>query len=117
MTVAGVGVDVVDIARFGTTLQRTPSLRARLFTAAEADLPLESLAGRFAAKEAFAKALRAPKGLAWHEVEVITQDDGAPTLNITGQARAAADALGIVATHVSISHDGNVATALVVAEC
>jgi holo-[acyl-carrier protein] synthase len=42
MTVAGVGVDVVDIARFGTTLQRTPSLRARLFTAAEADLPLES---------------------------------------------------------------------------
>jgi holo-[acyl-carrier protein] synthase len=55
--------------------------------------------------------------LAWHEVEVITQDDGAPTLNITGQARAAADALGIVATHVSISHDGNVATALVVAEC
>ena len=55
--IVGVGIDVVDIARFGVTLDRTPALRARLFTAAEPTRPLASLAARFAAKEALAKAL------------------------------------------------------------
>ena len=49
MTIRGIGVDVVDLSRFATSLERTPTLRQRLFTPAEAELPLESLAGRFAA--------------------------------------------------------------------
>ena len=61
----GVGVDVVDLARFERTLERTPELRSRLFTPAEAALTVERLAARFAAKEAFVKALRAPAGLSW----------------------------------------------------
>ena len=60
----GVGIDVVDIARFGESLQRTPGLRERLFTDAERERPLASLAARFAAKEALAKALGAPSGMA-----------------------------------------------------
>ncbi|MFD0891954.1 4'-phosphopantetheinyl transferase superfamily protein, partial [Streptosporangium algeriense] len=59
----GIGVDVVDVARFAASLERTPSLRARLFTEAERGLAVRSLAARFAAKEAVAKALGAPPGL------------------------------------------------------
>ena len=62
--IIGVGIDVVDIARFGATLERTPQLLERLFTPAERELPLQSLAARFAAKEAVAKALGAPGGMA-----------------------------------------------------
>ena len=61
--ILGVGIDVVDIARFGETLTRTPAMRDRLFTAAERERPLASLAARFAAKEALAKALGAPDGM------------------------------------------------------
>lgn len=60
--IVGIGVDVVDVARFEATLARTPALRGRLFTAAESTLATESLAARFAAKEAVAKALGAPPG-------------------------------------------------------
>ena len=63
--IMGVGIDVVDIARFMETLERTPGLRARLFTATESAKPPSSLAARFAAKEALAKALGAPAGMLW----------------------------------------------------
>ncbi|HWJ85741.1 MAG TPA: 4'-phosphopantetheinyl transferase superfamily protein, partial [Cellulomonas sp.] len=50
--IVGVGIDVVDVARFVATLHRVPSLRDRLFTPAEREMPETSLAARFAAKEA-----------------------------------------------------------------
>ncbi|NQW65167.1 MAG: 4'-phosphopantetheinyl transferase superfamily protein, partial [Actinobacteria bacterium] len=55
--IEGIGIDVVDIKRFADSLERTPNLKERLFTPAEAALPISSLAARFAAKEALAKAL------------------------------------------------------------
>ena len=58
--VVGVGIDVVDVTRFLLALDRAPRLRERLFTEAERDLPPNSLAARFAAKEAIAKALGSP---------------------------------------------------------
>ena len=61
--IVGVGIDVVDIDRFARILARRPGLRDRLFTDAERGLPVASLAARFAAKEALAKALGAPVGL------------------------------------------------------
>ena len=61
--IVGVGIDVVDVARFGTTLERTPALLERLFTPAERAMALNSRAARFAAKEALAKALGAPAGM------------------------------------------------------
>lgn len=115
--ISGVGVDVVDIERFRQTLERTPTLRRRLFTEAEAVLPLESLAARFAAKEAFVKALRAPAGMSWQDIEVVTDAAGAPEFLLRGAAEARARELGIVTAHVSLSHDVLVATAFVVAEC
>ena len=76
--IIGVGIDVVDIERFGATLDRTPRLRTRLFTEDERKLPLASLAARFAAKEALAKALGAPVGLSWMDVTVHRASDGRP---------------------------------------
>ncbi|MFL6060171.1 MAG: holo-ACP synthase [Marmoricola sp.] len=107
----GVGVDVVDIARFSASLERTPALRAKLFTPAEAELPLESLAARFAAKEALAKALGAPDTLEWHDAEVVPLVSGQPTMELRGTVRARADELGVTRVHLSLSHDGGVAIA------
>ncbi|HET6908731.1 MAG TPA: holo-ACP synthase [Mycobacteriales bacterium] len=116
MAVVGIGVDVVDLARFSESLQRTPRLAERLFTAAERDLPLPSLAARFAAKEAIAKALGAPAGLEWHDAEVLRDADGRPLLSVRGTVADAAAHVGVQHWHVSLSHDGPVAIALVVAE-
>jgi holo-[acyl-carrier protein] synthase len=116
MPVIAVGVDVVDIARFGDSLERTPGLAARLFTASEATRPLASLAARFAAKEALAKALGAPAGLAWHDAEVVSEDSGRPRMQLRGSVRRAADDLGVTSVHVSLSHDAGIASAMVVLE-
>ena len=116
--IVGVGIDVVDIARLGERLERTAALLDRVFTAAERDLPLQSLAARFAAKEAVAKAMGAPPGMMWHHCWIPRPDhgDGRPTVHLTGTVQAQAEALGITHWHLSLSHDGDVATAYVVAE-
>lgn len=115
--IAGVGVDVVEIGRFGTAMERTPSLCGRLFTPTEAKLPLASLAARFAAKEALAKALGATAQLAWRDAEVKTTDGQRPKFELRGTVLARTNELGITRTHLSMSHDGTMATAFVVAEC
>lgn len=114
--IRGIGVDVVDIPRFAESLERTPTLKERLFTPGEQDLPLESLAARFAAKEALAKAMGAPAGLSWQDFEVVNNPQGAPEFVLHGQAPARLRDLGIATIHLSISHDTTVATAFVVAE-
>lgn len=116
MSIVGIGVDVVDIERFRASLERTPSLRGRLFTPAEAALPMESLAARFAAKEAMAKALGAPSGLSWHDCEVVRLDGRRPAFALRGTVADAAAALGVTTTHLSLAHDGGLATAYVVLE-
>jgi holo-[acyl-carrier protein] synthase len=116
MAVRGIGVDVVDIARFEQSLARTPNLAQRLFAESERELPMQSLAARFAAKEALAKALGAPNGLEWHDAVVITDDDGRPTWQLAGSVAAAVAQAGIVTVHLSLSHDAGSAVAMVVAE-
>lgn len=114
--IVGVGIDVCDVARFGESLRRSPGLRTRLFTEVERDLPLQSLAGRFAVKEALAKALGAPGGLGWHDAWVPASQGRPPVLSVQGTVQDRADQLGVVGFHVSISHDAGVATAIVIAE-
>jgi len=114
--IVGVGVDVVEVARLARALERTPALLTRLFTEAEQRLEkIESLAGRFAAKEAVAKVLGAP-GLVWIEAEVVPEESGKPTLVLHGDAAAYAARLGIAHWHLSLAHDAGIATAFVVAE-
>ena len=114
--IVGVGIDVVDINRFRQALERTPSLRGRVFSDSEADMPVASLAARFAAKEALAKALGAPPGLHWHDAMVSTEKSGRPAMSLWGTVAARAGELGVRSTHVSLSHDASVASAVVVLE-
>lgn len=114
--IIGVGIDVVDVARFGQTLERTPALRGRLFADTERGLPIASLAARFAAKEALAKALGAPAGLRWTDATVERPRGQQPTLVVTGTVAARAAELGVARLHVSLSHDAGIASAVVVAE-
>jgi holo-[acyl-carrier protein] synthase len=114
--IIGVGVDVCDVARFETSLRRTPELGQRLFTVSERYRPMDSLAARFAAKEALAKALGGPAGLSWHDAEVVTEDSGRPGLVLRGSVLAAAEARGAETWHLSLSHDAGIAIAFVVLE-
>lgn len=114
--IVGVGIDVVEIARFARALNRTQGLASRLFTESEQGLPVRSLAARFAAKEALAKALGGPHGLLWTDAEVVTDPLGRPELKVNGTVAAAAVRLGVRRWHLSLSHDGGLATAIVIAE-
>jgi holo-[acyl-carrier protein] synthase len=109
----GVGIDVVDIARFSEALARTPGLKDRFFTAAEQTKPIASLAARFAAKEALAKALSAGKGLPWHDAEVINLESGKPAFFFRGEI---ADLIDGADVHLSLSHDAGIASAFVIVE-
>ena len=114
--IVGVGIDVVDVARFMATLERAPGLREKLFTPAERDLPASSLAARFAAKEAIAKALGAPGTMRWQDATVHRVVGGPPEVEISGTVAARAAELGVARLHLSISHDAGIASAMVVAE-
>lgn len=117
MSAIAVGCDVVEVARMRRLLAERPDARMRLFTPVEladaarggiepdADAVIERLAARFAAKEAARKALRA-RGPALLAVEVRTAEDGAPELWVDGAPTSLA---------CSLSHDGGVAMAVVVA--
>jgi holo-[acyl-carrier protein] synthase len=120
--IIGIGVDVVDTPRFQGSLVRTPGLSARLFTQKELSQPggkgenAVSLAARFAAKEAVAKALGAPAGLSWQDCEILVGERGKPFLEVSGTVLKESQRQGITNWHLSLSHDGNVATAFVIAE-
>ncbi|QHC67486.1 holo-ACP synthase [Rathayibacter sp. VKM Ac-2759] len=114
--IVGIGVDVVDLARFERAIARTPRLRERLFAESERELPVASLAGRFAAKEALIKALGDSVGARWHDMVVERDEHGNPSFALQGPARAAAEARGIARLHLSMTHDAGVACAFVVAE-
>ena len=115
--IVGVGVDVVDVERLARALHRTPRLADRLFTDGErSGSGAASLAARFAAKEAVSKALGAPGGLRWRDAEVVRGERGRPHLALHGTVALAAAQLGVTGWHLSLAHDGGLATALVVAE-
>jgi holo-[acyl-carrier protein] synthase len=119
----GIGIDVVDIERFRTILQRTPSMRTRVFTQIELDYvapqsdPIPSLAARFAAREAVMKSLGLGLGaFGFHEVWVERATSGVPSLAITGRAAELANAAGVTRWHLSLTHSDLVAAAYVVCE-
>ncbi|MEU4997617.1 holo-ACP synthase [Streptomyces sp. NPDC086554] len=120
--IIGVGIDVAEIDRFGASLERTAGMAERLFVERELWLPsgerrgTASLAARFAAKEALAKALGAPAGLRWTDAEVFVEESGQPRLRVKGTVAARAAELGVRQWHVSLSHDAGVASAVVIAE-
>ena len=120
--IVGIGVDAVEIDRFRRSLERTPSMKSRLFTSEEHDYvephddPTASLAARFAAREAVMKAMGVGLGaFEFHDVWVQRAESGRPTLAVTGRARQIANELGITAWHLSITHTDSTAIAYVIA--
>ena len=109
----GVGIDVVDIARFQESLERTPGLKDRLFTEGEKSKGISSLAARFAAKEALAKAVHVPAGLNWQDCEIINLENGRPVFLFHNQIAELIDGADV---HLSLSHDAGIASAMVVIE-
>ncbi len=114
--IVGVGVDLVDLARFERAIAKTPELVSKIFAESEREGSTESLAGRFAAKEALIKAVGDPSGLKWHEVVVSKDALGKPSIAANGSSAAFVAERGIKSLHLSISHDAGSAIAFVVAE-
>lgn len=120
--IRGIGIDLVEIDRFRRTLERRPSLIDRIFTAGERAYaqqrndPTERFAARFAAKEAALKSMGAGIGAAdWHDLEVVRDEDGRPSLFVTGRAAVLAAELGISRFELSITHTDSLAQAEVIA--
>jgi len=120
VSTAGIGVDVVDVARFSLALERHPRLLTRLFTDGECEdaaMRAERLAARFAAKEAVLKALGVGIGVtSWRSIEVTRGDDGAPSVTLHGAALRLAQGRGITGLHLSLSHTATTAVAFCVAD-
>lgn len=122
--VAGIGTDLARVARFERLLGEKEPVINRLFTAAEKDyalgkkFPAPHLAARFAAKEAFLKALGLGlrQGISWQDMSVELDDLGKPSLALSGRARKIFEERKLVSLHLSYSHDGDYAFATVVLE-
>ena len=120
--IVGIGVDMVNVPRFTATLRSMSGLRGLYFApdellTGEGELrSAASLAARFAAKEAVCKALGMPAGTRHTECRVLQGDGGEPELAVSGGVASAAERIGVTRWHVSMSHEGDVATATVVAE-
>lgn len=121
--IIGVGCDLAEVGRIGKALQRK-GFRERVYTAAEIEYctgpkgdKVESYAARFAAKEAFLKALgtglREGRLL---EIEVLNDGLGQPELHLSGHFAALAESRGVTDIRMSLSHTGNMAMAVVILE-
>jgi holo-[acyl-carrier protein] synthase len=123
--ILGVGIDHVEIERIRALLERKPGRAAeRLFTERERERcasrtrPAECYAARFAAKEAFVKALGTglTEGISWKDMEVRVTPNGRPALALSARALDVFQGMGGEHVHVSFSHDGGSATAVVIIE-
>ncbi len=125
MGIAGLGLDLVEIARVEELLSRHGArVRARLFTASEQAYcerrrdSAKSYAGRFAVKEAVMKLLGTgwARGVRWVDIEVVRPPGAAPSVVLHGATARIAAARGIARIHVTITHDGGLAAAVAIAE-
>ncbi len=123
--VLGIGTDLIETSRVQASMDRFGQrFLDRIYTAGEIAYCMrkknaaESLAARFAAKEAGAKALGTgiSRGVSWKELEVKREASGRPTLHLTGRAAELAAAIGVRRVQVSLTHNRNVAMAVVVME-
>ncbi|MBL8602875.1 MAG: holo-ACP synthase [Myxococcales bacterium] len=122
--IVGLGVDLVAMARIEAMLSRWGDRIARrvLHPDELAAWPsatarrVEYLAGRIAAKEAASKALGVPPGIGWHDAVVRVARPDPPSVSLSGVAQARAEARGVTRVHLTLSHDGGMAVAVVVLE-
>jgi holo-[acyl-carrier protein] synthase len=123
--IVSIGTDIIEVYRIRETLERTPRFTERVFTQKEREYceakgaaSAQSYAARFAAKEAFLKALRTGwRGkITWQDIEIKNDEFGAPYLEISGEAKLILEKLGANRVHLSMSHTTEHAIANVVLE-
>lgn len=123
--ILSIGTDIVEVYRIAETMTRTPRFIERVYTPYERDYcdakgaaAAQSYAGRFAAKEAFLKALQTGwRGkITWHDIEIVSDDQGVPSFNVRGEARRLLEDRGANHVHLSISHTTEHAVAHVIFE-
>jgi holo-[acyl-carrier protein] synthase len=123
--IVSIGIDIVEVYRIRETVARTPRFVERVFTEKEREYceskgaaAAQSYAARFAAKEAFLKALKTGwRGkITWHDIEIISGENGVPSLEIRGEALKILEHLGADKFHLSMSHTTEHAVAQVVLE-
>ncbi|MCY7346526.1 MAG: holo-ACP synthase [Pyrinomonadaceae bacterium] len=123
--IISIGIDIIEVYRIRETLSRTPRFVERVFTMRERQYceakgaaSAQSYAARFAAKEAFLKALKTGwRGkITWHDIEISSGENGVPSLNIAGEARTILENLGADQIHLSLSHTTDHAVAQVILE-
>ena len=123
--ILSIGIDITEVYRIRQTIARTPRFATRVFTENERAFcegkgvaAAQSYAGRFAAKEAFLKALKTGwRGkITWQDIEVVSDDQGAPSLEIHGEALKILNTRGATRVHLSISHTSELAIAEVILE-
>ena len=119
------GIDIIEVYRIRETISRTPRFAERVFTKRERDYceakgaaSAQSYAARFAAKEAFLKALKTGwRGkITWHDIEIRSDENGVPSLDIEGEAKSILENLGANRIHLSLSHTTEHAVAQVILE-
>lgn len=112
------GLDIVEIARIKRALDRWGArFLERVYTQAEIELcqnRAPELASRFAAKEAVAKAFRDNSGISWRDIEILSDQSGAPIVCLHGKAKAKAEEFGLKELVITLSHSKEYAIASVV---
>jgi holo-[acyl-carrier protein] synthase len=123
--IISIGIDIIEVYRIRETLERTPRFAVRVFTEKERAYcevkgvtSAQSYAARFAAKEAFLKALKTGwRGrITWHDIEIVSNEMGIPSLEIRGEARKILENFGANQIHLTLSHTTEHAVAQVILE-
>ena len=120
----GIGIDQIEVQRLKNSFNNTKSFKEKVFSKNEIELcenkpnPTQSYAARFAAKEAFLKALGTgwSDGISWLEIEILNLANGTPHLLVSGKAKEILLSKNITILHVSLSHLKDIASAIVILE-
>ena len=122
MPIIGIGIDLVDVKRIEDAVKKRKHFLERIYTQEEikmnprGEFRFQELAGRFAAKEAFFKAIKSGwrRGVTFSDVIVLNETSGAPYIKLEGRAKEIAQSLGVNKIFVSISHTEDLATGIVI---
>lgn len=123
--IISIGTDIIEVYRIRETIERTPRFVERVYTKKEraycdskGAAAAQSYAGKFSAKEAFLKAIKTGwRGkITWHDIEIVNDEEGVPSFNISGEANVFLEKMGAEKVHLSISHTTEHAVAQVILE-
>jgi holo-[acyl-carrier protein] synthase len=122
--IVGIGTDIISVARIERVIERNSEFVHKVFSASEIAYcdaraaKAQSYAARFAAKEAVMKALGTgwAEGVNWLDIQVVMNEAGKPSLNLSGKALALSESMQVDRLHLSLSHEKEQAVAFVILE-